>query len=171
MPGPNIPTGGPTLLVLTPISGADAPFLGPYSARGLTQTLQPIFGSGNASGTLIRSDINGNLVDLTSLQFRKWELLVTCSDGTTPCLDGAWLGIVCSVECAAELAYPTGGYQSRPAVAGSLRTEGMITYYRPALTMTVMRIENSFREYESVYNWSIRLEETYAPGPSTYATT
>jgi len=57
-----------TILVITPLSGAEGFKLTPYSARNLTQTLEPISGTsggGNALGSWIRESTNGVLINLT----------------------------------------------------------------------------------------------------------
>lgn len=152
-----------TLLVITPLSGNTAPTLTPYSARGLTQTLNPITsisGSGEATGTLIRRSINGSLINLTYPQFRKYASDISCQDSSAPCLDNAWLGEVVSVDCVCELAYTTaGGSPARPEVTGSSRVDGAFTYYRPTLIMMVTKISNSLAEWQDKYSWSIGLQE------------
>lgn len=145
----------PTLLVITPISGGEGPQLTPYSARGLTQTYQQIA----MDGDTVDRDINGNLVDLTYPQFRKYRVTVTCKDGTTPAFDGAWRGMIVEVACAFEFSYRTGFAPQRPEVSGSSRTEGDFTYYRPLLTCRVMDIRNGLEEYQAEYAWQIDLEE------------
>src|SRR5215831_15977191 len=127
-----------TLLVLTPLSGAAALQLTPYSARGLTQTLEFITTGG------LRRDVNGGLQSLVDTRFRKYKSVISCQDQETPCLDDAWIGIHCEVSCALELSYVTGATPARPSVSGSSRTEGTVTFYRPMLTMIVADIKNSF---------------------------
>jgi hypothetical protein len=156
----NVPTGGPTLIVLTPISPATAPTLTPYSARGATQTLDLISGvSGGALGTVIQRDINGTLLDLTNPAFRKYQSVIACRDSETPGLDAGWLGAQVTFDSAAELAYPSGGSPARTPVTGSERSEGSTVFYRPVLTMMVFDIKNSFDEYNSRYSYSISMQE------------
>lgn len=145
-----------TLLTITPV--ASGPRLTPYSARGLHQTLDQILQSNAAQQ--IRRDINGGLMDLTYAQFQKYQSTITCTDSTTPALDGAWLGQLCVVQCTKELSYLTvGGTPQRPEVSGSSHEEGEFTYYRPVLTMRVMAIHDSFDEWRSTYQWQIDLQE------------
>lgn len=156
--------GDPTFLVITPLSGRTALTLTPYSARGLMQTLEPITSiqgsGGNALGTLIRRDINGNLVDLTFPQFRKYASTITCNDQDTPAMDGAFLGEIVQVDCAAELNYPTlGGSPQRTEVPSSSRTEGLFTFYRPRLLMMITGIKRSWDEWGAVNSWTISLQE------------
>jgi hypothetical protein len=148
-----------TWLVITPLSGAYALQLTPYSARGLTQTFEPLTGSGAAGQTWLRRDVNGTLRNLVDTRFQKYKSTITCTDGETPCLDNGWIGITCEVSCAFELSYPTGASPARPVVAGSSRTQGLITYYRPQLLMIVAGIKVSGAEYPATYNWQIELEE------------
>lgn len=151
-----------TLFLLTPISGSYAPFLTPYSARGLTQTLELIKGTsggGNPLGTQLRYDVNYNLIDLTVTASRKYLSTVSCRDTETPALDDVWIGTICEVSCALELSYPTGATPIRPAVAGSERSEGHINFYRPLLTMMVVDPKISFEEYPGVYAWQMLLAE------------
>jgi hypothetical protein len=143
-----LPTVG-TLLVLSYIG---VPL---YSARGLTQTLTPI-----QQATDLRRDINGNLVDLSLAQFRKYASKITCRDFNAPALDGIWPGQVLTVSCVAELAVPAGAPLARAAVAGSIRVQadGFI-FYRPLLQMMVSAISLSEEEYQADYAWELSLEE------------
>jgi hypothetical protein len=158
LPRLTIPSTGPTLIVLTPISPAIAPWLTPYSARGATQTLDVIFG-GEALGSLIQRDVNANLIDMTNPAFRKFQSIITCRDSETPGLDAAWLGAKVTIACAAELAYPVGGSPSRTPVSGSTRTQGGTMFYRPLLNMMIFDIKNSFDEYASRYSYTIASQE------------
>jgi hypothetical protein len=143
------------------LSGFSSLQLTPYSARGLTQTLELIKGAGGGGGDWLRRDVNGFLRSVADPRFRKYESTISCSDGETPCLDDAWIGEVAEVSCVVELSYPTGAGDSpaRPVVAGSSRTQGSVTYYRPLLTMVVTDITTSFAEYRALYDWKISLAE------------
>lgn len=154
MSGLNLPEG--TLLVLNPLSGALSPVLTPWSARGLTQSLELI---GNRAPEQVRRDVNGFLRDVTDPRFRKYRSVVSCRDGETPCLDDAWIGQMVEVSCALELNYPFGGTPARSVVSGSERTQGAFVYYRPLLTMLVAAIENGFQEYPALNGWQLTLEE------------
>lgn len=143
-----------TLLVITPLSGDDAFELTPYSARGLTQTLEPI-----PQGNQLFRDVNGDLMDWSLPQFQKYSSRITCKDQDAPVFDGGWLGKIVQVDCAIELRYRTGAAQQRTEVPGSIRTEGAFTYYRPRLIMRVNEIRNSFAEWQAEYVWSIGLLE------------
>jgi hypothetical protein len=154
----NVPSAGPTLIVLTPVSPSVGPWLPPYSARGATQTLDVILG-GSALGSLIQRDVNANLIDMTSSQFRKFQTVITCRDSETPGLDAAWLGAKVTIACAAELAYPVGGSPSRTPVSGSTRQQGNTMFYRPILSCMVFDLKNSFDEYSCRYSYTISAQE------------
>jgi len=151
-----LPNG--TLLVIAPLSGFASLQLTPYSARGLTQTLE-LIGPTGAGGQWIRRDVNGIARSVADTRFRKYRSTITCTDGETPCLDDAWIGEACEVSCALELNYPTGATPQRPAVSGSSRVEGTVTFYRPQLLMMVEDIKNSFAEWRATNNWQISLVE------------
>lgn len=143
-----LPTEG-TLLVL---SSMGIPL---YSARGLTQTLTPIEQAKN-----YRRDINGNLVDLSNDNFRKYSSTITCKDFNTPAIDGIYVGQVLTVSCVSELSYPTsGGSPMRSVVSGSSRTVGSFTFYRPIMNMMVIGYSTSTDEYMGEVSWQLDLEE------------
>ena len=138
-----------TLLVLTGIGIPD------YSARGLDQTLEPI----DATSQLRRS-VNGDLIDLSNTALRKFKSTITCTDMDAPAVNGIWPGQSVTVDCVAELAYPTsGGSPDRPVVAGSSRVEGAFTFYRPQLTMLVASWRTTFDEWGAETGWRMELEE------------
>jgi len=137
-----------TLLVL---SGIGVP---PYSARGLTQTLEPIEAAGN-----LRRTINGKLKDLSVDQFKKYHSSITGIDHNPPAVDGVWEGKVVTVDCVAELCYPEGGSPARTVVDGSSRTENGFVFYRPRLTMIVTGFSSNQDEWQASVNWTMDLEE------------
>jgi len=145
-----------TLLVLTPLSGFASLQLTPYSARGLTQTLELIKSGGDA---WLRRDVNGIYRSVADTRFRKYKSTISCKDGETPCLDDAWIGETVEVSCVFELSYPTGATPARPVVENSERTVGTVTYYRPLLTMLVEDIRLSLPEWQALYDWQIDLQE------------
>jgi hypothetical protein len=161
------PTENGTLLTITPLSGSTALMLTPYSARGLTQALEPITGTSfneNVMGSLIRETINGETINLIPSWMQKYQSTVTCTDQETPCMDNAWLGLIVQVDCAVELNYLTGsGGPYRPVVSGSEREEGHFTFYRPQLIMMITGIRNSFAEWEADYQWQLQMRETQIP--------
>ncbi len=140
---------GETLLVISP-NGVQ-----PYSARGLTQTLEPIAAAINQ-----RRTVNGALLNLAPTQFQKYKSKISCSDILAPPIDGMFPGLAVAVSCVAELAYLTiGGAPQRPVVAGSSRVEGAFTYYRPQLAMMVTGFSEAEDEYGARVAWSLDLEE------------
>ncbi|MFL9499234.1 hypothetical protein ACJMQP_04170 [Rhodopseudomonas palustris] len=131
------------------------PGVAPYSARGLTQTLDPI-----SAAASLRRTINARLVDLSRPEFRKYTSTVSCKDHVAPALDGIFPGDEVTVDCAAELSFRTGaGSASRPIVPGSLRTDGAYSYYRPRLHMKVVSYTTQTDEWGCVVSWTLVLEE------------
>jgi hypothetical protein len=128
--------------------------IAPYSARGLTQTLEPI-----EAAAQLRRTINGDLHDLSQAQFRKYRSTITCTDMVTPAIDGIFPGAEVEVECAAFLTYPTGNGAQRPVVPGSAEVNGSFTTYRPILQMRVVAVNVSDEEYAASKSWSLELEE------------
>lgn len=132
----------------------------PYSARGLSQTLEPI-----EAASQLRRTVNGELVDVAAVQLRKYRSTINCSDQQAPAFDGLWPGTQVVVQCVAELAYLTsGGPPDRPVaeVASdefATRTEGAFTFYRPELTMLVKSFRQQTDEWDAVIGWSLELEE------------
>lgn len=128
----------------------------PFSARGLSQTLEPIQGAGN-----LRRTINGALVDLSEFQFQKYHSTITCTDQNAPALDGVWPGDQLTIDCVAELSYKTaGGTPQRTVVPGSSRVEGAYTIYRPRLVVRVVSYSETQDEYGASVSWSLEVEES-----------
>jgi hypothetical protein len=126
-----------------------------YSARDLEQTLTPIKAAANT-----RRTVNGLLVDLSVSNFHKYQSTIKCQDIEAPALDGVMPGMTLTVDCVAELVFKTaGGTPSRTVVAGSARTVGAYTIYRPRLSMMVTALEQSLGEYGHATSWSLELEE------------
>lgn len=141
----------------------------PYSARGIDEVFEPIQGAGQ-----MFRDINGTLHNLGATQFRKFQLVVTCTDMDSPPLDGIWPGDVLTIHCQTEMAYPddTSISPARTPVSGSERIgekaeidgggpDGF-RYYRPALTMMVMSYQIGTADgwNDSVgVNWQLQLQE------------
>lgn len=134
------------------LSGVGVP---EFSARGLSQTLEPIDAAG-----MLRRTINGGLVDLSVANFRKYRSTITGNDQLSPGLNGIWPGMTVTVDCIAELAYLTsGGTAAKTVVSGSSRVEGAWTYYRPQLTMLVTGFSIDHDEWGAACGWSLALEE------------
>ncbi len=126
----------------------------PYSARGLTQTLEPIDQAANVQRT-----INGELIDLSRVEFRKYKSTISGTDQRPPSCDGVWPGRQVVVDCIEELAYPEGATPQRMVVDGSSYSEAGFTFYRPRLTMVVTDFKLSLDEYGAQIAWSMDLEE------------
>jgi hypothetical protein len=126
----------------------------PYSARGLTQTLEPL-----DQATSLARTINGELIDLSRAEFRKYKSTISGTDQRPPSCDGLWPGRQIVVDCIEELAYADGGTPQRPVVEGSSFSESGFTYYRPRLTMVVTDFQLSRDEYGAQVAWSMTLEE------------
>ena len=138
-----------TILAITGIGFA------PYSARGLTQTLEPIEQSKQS-----RRTINGELKDTAVTQFRKYRSRISCTDANTPAFDKEWPGKTLSIDCVCELSYLTsGGSPGRTVVTDSSRIDGTYTFYRPQLSMKITSWDISTDEYGAVTGWNMELEE------------
>ncbi|MES2845643.1 MAG: hypothetical protein V4747_11490 [Pseudomonadota bacterium] len=129
--------------------------LTPYSARGLSQTLEPI-----SQAASMRRTVNGSLIDLSAPEFRKYQSQIRCNDLDAPALDGVWPGQLVTVDCVAELSYLTsGGSPARTVVSGSSRTVGSYTFYRPQLSMRITGFQTQYDEWGAEVGWSLDLEE------------
>lgn len=91
----------PTLLSLTG-TGFD---LSDYSLRGLTASLAPI-----AQSAQIDRDINGDLMDLSVVQFRRYRVEISCTDQESPGFaavsstgEGVWPGSLVQVVLLPQL--------------------------------------------------------------------
>lgn len=126
-----------------------------WSARGLDQTLQP-----DPASISMRRTVNGDLLDLSSSQFRKYQSTITCRDHRTPAIEGIWPGQELTVDCIAELSYETmSGSPSRTVVEGSERVENDYTFYRPRLSMRVAGFRTSRDEFADEVAWTLELVE------------
>lgn len=129
-----------------------------YQARGLTQTLSVI-----GAATQLERTINGNLVDFSAAQFRKYASKINSpTDVNSPPLDGVFPGMQVTVQCAVGLSYLTtggNGPHHRNEVSGSVYTDGLYTFYRPELVMLVRSVETSFNEWKNIVGWALEVEE------------
>lgn len=139
-----------TRLRLSPIS------IPLYSARAVTETLAPIQIAARYGRT-----VNGELIDLSAIQLRKYGVSLTCTDQQSPALSGVWPGQILTVDCISELAYETNSDNGpeRTVVEGSSREESGFTFYRPRLTMMVTAFSYNTDEYEALIGWTLTLEE------------
>lgn len=150
------------------------------SARGITQSLQPI-----DNGDIKRT-VNGSLVDLTRPLNRKYESQLRCSDMATPAIAELWKGQTLLVGCISILnqnvdPVSTNVTLIRDPVAGSVfgfeadgtkvipdtvigrdvvfPTDVANVEFRPELTMMVMATSTDTDEYAAEEGWSIDFEE------------
>lgn len=147
---PALPPGATTLLVMTGVA------LPPYSARGLTQTLEPADGGTST----MRRTVNGELINLSPPQFHKYKSKITGRDMDPPGMNGIFPGAEVTIDCIAEISYPTAGNEpNRPVVPGSSRDEAGHTFYRPRLQMLVTGYSVQTDEWGAAVSWSLDLEE------------
>lgn len=133
----------------------------PYSARGVTQSLEPI-----AAAAVTERTVNGRLVNLAPPQMLLYKSTISCEDIDPPNSDGFWPGSVVTVQCVTELGVPPGGaVATRPMVPNSTRTDGQgNTFYRPILTMMIVKpISVEHDEWGATVRWQIELEEVGPP--------
>jgi hypothetical protein len=128
--------------------------LAPYAARGLSQTLDNI-----DQASQVQRGINGEPIDFSAPQFRKYKSTVTCTDQLTPIPDDLWPGMQVTVKCVAELMFDPSMGPDHQAVSGSERVEGGRSFYRPVLDMVVISFTTTTDEYGASVGWQIDLEE------------
>ena len=145
---PGLAANQDTLLVL---QGMGVPR---YSARGISQTLEPI----QQAAHLERS-INGALIDFGYAPFRKYRTQISGSDQRPPACGGVWPGKLITVDCVAELAAVDGATLERPVVPGSQYSEQGYTFYRPRLNMMVVSFSMEADEWSAGVNWNLVAEE------------
>jgi len=150
------------------------------AGRGISQTLQPI-----DNGDLRRT-VNGELIDLTRVENRKFESQVSTIDQASPTLAGIWKGSQLIVEFIenlrqSELVPTTSFTLIRDPVVSSIVGRDVngdkvavntvvdrdITFvsavkyveFRPILTMLVVAMSFNIDEYAAEEGWTIDLEE------------
>ena len=134
------------------ISGID---IAPYSARGLTQTLEPI-----RQSQQLRRTVNGVLIDLADPLFKKYRTKISGKDMQPPAFNDRWPGLLVQISCAAELGYLTiGGTPGRTVVPGSSRVDGLFTFYRPQLVMRIVSFDMAQAEWNAETAWALEAEE------------
>lgn len=148
MAAPALAADQDTLLVL---SGMGVPR---YSARGVTQTLEPI----EQAAHLERS-INGQMIDFSYEPFRKYKTQITGSDQRPPACSGLWPGKLITVDCVVELSAVESLPPERTPVEDSVYTEEGFTFYRPRLTMIVMSFSVDADEWSAGIGWNLVAEE------------
>lgn len=133
-----------------------------YSARGLTQVLEPIQQINQGTGTAtLRRAVSGKLLNLSPPQFQLYSTTITGSDVDPPAFDGTWPGTIIDVDCISELAFSltSGGQQRQSADSGSYREDGEFGYYRPRLRMMVTSMTTSKDEWGAITGWTLSAEE------------
>ncbi len=120
-----------TLLAITGITIPD------YAIRGLTLDLQLVTANDG-----LRRSINGELLDLTAAQFRKYQATLSCEDQDVPTLTDIWQGQIVTVTCI------PGVGPVNDASGGTL-----------TLSMMVNSWTTSRAEWDSLTNWTIELLE------------
>jgi hypothetical protein len=141
----------PNAFTVLRITGVGVP---PYSARGLSQSIAPI-----DAATQLKRTVNGALTDISFSGFKKYKTTISGSDQQPPNVDGIWPGLTVTVDCIAELSFNEGGAPERPAVPGSIATEGAHSTYRPRLTCKIAAFSINHDEYGRQVDWSMDLEE------------
>ncbi len=128
----------------------------PFSARGCQQTLQPI-----ASGELRRT-VNGELVYTGRKGHRKYASTITCTDLSSPAIEGIWRGETLTLHCIQRLwqeifieedVQQITVQLERPAVENSITA---LTSNQTELTLrevfsSKLDITHHFRKGEKVY--------------------
>jgi len=157
-----------TKLVIIPISPNTAFQLTEFSGRDITQTLDPIVGAragrGDAYGSLIRMDGNGNLINLARPQFDLYQSVVSFEDVDPIALDGGWIGQAVEVWCSKQLSYPVGGTAQRLAVSGSSYENNGFIFYNPILAMLVTGYISADKERDPHSSTQLFLRETNSGG-------
>lgn len=127
----------------------------PYSARGLSQSLEPIEGSKH-----LERSVNGELLDMSSALMQKYRSVISGQDQRPPAVDGVWPGKILVVDCIAKISVYGGPPFQREAVDyDSVISELGFSTYRPRLTMMVMSFTMDEEEWAAGVNWSMELEE------------
>jgi hypothetical protein len=141
----------------------------PFSDRvalGLTEKLSPI-----QEASQMLETIDGELDDLSLVQFRKYQVDISCSLFDLPALDGIWPGKEVVIDCVTELNYeePTGGEgtpgegANREIVPGSVRVQNGFVFYRPRLTCLLVSFDSSKDEYGATVSWTLKFREKKNP--------
>ncbi len=116
-------TGSGTDLVITGLTLPD------YSARGMTFKFEPIDAAKST-----KRDINGNLMDLSRPEFKKYTVTLTCTDQVPPDLTADILGTQITIA-------PIDGIP------------------KSSLTMMVQDFSSEYDEWAATWTWELDLEE------------
>lgn len=159
----------------------------PFSARGVTQTLEPLL-----CGEMRRT-IDGRLVYTGLSNHQKYKSLILCEDKAALAMGSLWRGAEVKVSCIASLTQECQGQKGdtvvlmRPAVLGSIRLYDeshqryevrleengtVVTFtgsgdypdklyltYRPLLKMRILTFKILTDEWGGKGGWRMTLEE------------
>lgn len=150
-----LPPSGSILI----LEGPGGLLLPRFSARFMTQSWAPIPQSAD-----LRYDVNGELVNLSAAQFRKYKTEISCSGKIgAQAFSNLFPGDPVTVHCIFEWGFlDSAGEPIRPVVEGSLRvTDEGFTFYRPILDCLVASGSPSgdFAEWEADKSWKLELWE------------
>ncbi len=106
-----------------------------YAIRGLTLDLQLV-----TADAALRRSINGELLDLTADQFRKYSATLSCEDQDVPTLTDIWQGQIVTMTCIQGV--------------GPANDPSGLTL---TLTMMVTSWQTSRVEWDALTNWTIEL--------------
>lgn len=128
-----------------------------YSCRGLTQTLTLI-----DPAAVLAYSVNGNLLNFSPAQFRKFKSSITCTDVLPAALAALWPGVVVDVDCISPIAYLTAIGSPVPGrTVVRSEVEGEHTYDWLRLTMAVATAwTQSTEEWAAQTSWQLDLTET-----------
>ncbi|WP_323811269.1 hypothetical protein [Yoonia sp. 67-2] len=166
------------------VSGSVADiFFPPGSARGISTSIEQI-----ESGELRRT-VNGNLVDLTREELRKYAISLSCDGMSLPGFDSVWRGMICTItppvrwiikvepgQNSVTFARPAANAKMFDAetnnpfpdpIIGSNGTSATFSAqasvawieYQPIFQTRVVGRSESSEEWEASATWSLELEE------------
>lgn len=128
----------------------------PYTARGITQTLEPI-----EEASHLERAIDGTIIDLGIPELQKYRVSITCTDQQAPALSGIWPGKAFTLHSIEELSFPTStpALKERDSVPDSEYVVGDFTFYRPILPLRVYSWSTQINEYGREINWKLEAQE------------
>jgi hypothetical protein len=126
-----------TLLQIDEIDFSD------YAVRELTMTLAPI-----VTGNELVRNVDGGLMDWSSIQFRKFAITISCGDLDPPAFMDIWPGKIIHVRCINDLIAPSGG------TADLISTDGTIS-----LVAMVSGWKSSRDDWGAITSWELDAQE------------
>lgn len=122
------------------------------AARGVIERMTTLGGD-------VRRTVNGELIDLTPAQFKKFRCEWSCTDLDSPALSAIYPGAELTVVPITELVYLTASGSPDRAVYSS-RTKGAFTLYRPILDVRIIEPwEIELDEAGGRLGWTVIAEE------------